>query len=247
MLLRRITEHVNDQNWLAVAVDFLIVVVGVFIGLQVQQWANEQTRKNQEAVYLQRLHDEVENLIATRTPIIAAREKWHIEMQSAVRKIFSELDRELTDDECRGITYNYFVSNPTDQLGSLLELQSSGRISIIQNDAVSAALQAFLLTRARARDSQTQISALTKPLGPAYPDLINVNAPTSVGNLEVVSARFSCDLAGMRSDQAFLQDLDIAQSHVAFHTFDNHRVSASLDELHGVLQQVLGVSAKEAQ
>ena len=38
MLLRRITQHVKDQNWFAVAVDFVIVVIGVlprFESLQV--------------------------------------------------------------------------------------------------------------------------------------------------------------------------------------------------------------------
>ncbi|MEL8056807.1 MAG: hypothetical protein AAGK66_11665 [Pseudomonadota bacterium] len=38
MLLRRITKHVKDQNWFAVGLDFLIVVIGVFIGLQVNTW-----------------------------------------------------------------------------------------------------------------------------------------------------------------------------------------------------------------
>ena len=35
MLLRRITKHITEQNWFAVFIDFLIVVVGVFIGIQV--------------------------------------------------------------------------------------------------------------------------------------------------------------------------------------------------------------------
>ncbi len=34
MLLRRVTEHVKTQNWFAVGLDFLIVVVGVYIGIQ---------------------------------------------------------------------------------------------------------------------------------------------------------------------------------------------------------------------
>jgi len=38
MILRRVTEHVKAQNWLAVGIDFLIVVVGVFIGIQVANW-----------------------------------------------------------------------------------------------------------------------------------------------------------------------------------------------------------------
>ncbi|MEX0644254.1 MAG: DUF6090 family protein [Parvularculaceae bacterium] len=38
MILRRITEHVKAQNWFAVGIDFVIVVVGVFIGIQVANW-----------------------------------------------------------------------------------------------------------------------------------------------------------------------------------------------------------------
>ncbi len=38
MLLRRITKHVTEQNWFAVLIDFLIVVVGVFIGIQIGNW-----------------------------------------------------------------------------------------------------------------------------------------------------------------------------------------------------------------
>jgi hypothetical protein len=35
MILRRVIEHVETQNWTAVALDF---VVGVFIGIQVSNW-----------------------------------------------------------------------------------------------------------------------------------------------------------------------------------------------------------------
>ncbi|MEM1106756.1 MAG: hypothetical protein AAGH87_10230 [Pseudomonadota bacterium] len=35
MLFRRISAHVKEQNWTAVALDFAIVVVGVFVGIQV--------------------------------------------------------------------------------------------------------------------------------------------------------------------------------------------------------------------
>ena len=38
MLLRRITDHIKAQNWFAVGVDFVIVVVGVYIGIQVSNW-----------------------------------------------------------------------------------------------------------------------------------------------------------------------------------------------------------------
>lgn len=38
MLLRSITEHVKNQNWFAVGIDFAIVVIGVFVGIQVSNW-----------------------------------------------------------------------------------------------------------------------------------------------------------------------------------------------------------------
>lgn len=38
MLLRRMTQHVKDQNWFAVALDFLIVVLGVLVATQVSNW-----------------------------------------------------------------------------------------------------------------------------------------------------------------------------------------------------------------
>lgn len=38
MLLRRITQHVKDQNWFAVGIDFVIVVVGILIAFQITNW-----------------------------------------------------------------------------------------------------------------------------------------------------------------------------------------------------------------
>ena len=37
MILRRIIAHWRKQEWTAIGIDFLIVVVGVFLGLQVNK------------------------------------------------------------------------------------------------------------------------------------------------------------------------------------------------------------------
>ena len=52
MILRRVIEHVRTQNWTAVALDFVIVVVGVFIGIQVSNWndARADERAYQDAM-----------------------------------------------------------------------------------------------------------------------------------------------------------------------------------------------------
>ena len=59
MLLRSITRHVKDQNWFAVFIDFLIVVVGVFIGIQVANWNEMNANKAGLSQALTRLDKEV--------------------------------------------------------------------------------------------------------------------------------------------------------------------------------------------
>jgi hypothetical protein len=42
MLLRSITKHVKDQNWFAVALDFLIVLAGILIAFQITNWNEDR-------------------------------------------------------------------------------------------------------------------------------------------------------------------------------------------------------------
>ncbi|MEZ5960241.1 MAG: hypothetical protein R3C30_07390 [Hyphomonadaceae bacterium] len=42
MILRRIIEHVRKQEWTAIGIDFLIVVIGVFVATQVSNWNEER-------------------------------------------------------------------------------------------------------------------------------------------------------------------------------------------------------------
>jgi hypothetical protein len=51
MLLRRLMQHARDQNWVAVGLDFVIVVVGVLFALQLSIWA--EARSDRAAVAAQ--------------------------------------------------------------------------------------------------------------------------------------------------------------------------------------------------
>lgn len=70
MLLRRVIKHVKDQNWLAVTIDFLIVVIGIFVGLQVQEWSVQQSEKKLETEYLQRILADVERSISSNNFVL---------------------------------------------------------------------------------------------------------------------------------------------------------------------------------
>jgi hypothetical protein len=49
MISRRVMEHVKAQNWFAVAVDFIIVVVGILLAFQVTEWAAARSDRAREA------------------------------------------------------------------------------------------------------------------------------------------------------------------------------------------------------
>ncbi len=62
MILRRVMEHVRRQDWFAVFLDFVIVVAGVFVGIQVANWnaalATDRQSKSVTARLLADLRDE---------------------------------------------------------------------------------------------------------------------------------------------------------------------------------------------
>ena len=48
MILRRVIGHFRKQEWAAIAIDFLIVVFGVFVGLQVNNWNEARKDRRDE-------------------------------------------------------------------------------------------------------------------------------------------------------------------------------------------------------
>lgn len=45
MRLRSLTEHIREQNWFAVALDFFIVVVGILIAFQITNWNERRSNR----------------------------------------------------------------------------------------------------------------------------------------------------------------------------------------------------------
>ncbi len=59
MILRRVIAHFRRQEWTAIALDFLIVVVGVFIGIQVANWNEARQMRVDQRTFLEQLHAEL--------------------------------------------------------------------------------------------------------------------------------------------------------------------------------------------
>lgn len=61
MILRRLANSIRQQDWFAVLIEFVVVVAGIFAGLQANEWAQERADRQQERAALERLFYEAES------------------------------------------------------------------------------------------------------------------------------------------------------------------------------------------
>ncbi|MHA7872670.1 MAG: hypothetical protein ACX939_10000, partial [Hyphococcus sp.] len=152
MLLRRVIEHVKTQNWTAVALDFVIVVVGVFIGIQVSNWNAARADRAEERQLITRLHTETSALLKIQKSEYAAHAPRAEAMTSIYPLLFDQaLTGALSDTQCRLIAISHWLPAPTDELPILEEAISTGRFDLISNENVAESLRRFALVRDRSR------------------------------------------------------------------------------------------------
>ena len=60
MLLRRLMEQIENQNWFAVVLDFVIVVVGVLLAFQISNWSERAGERRTGEDYAERLLEDLQ-------------------------------------------------------------------------------------------------------------------------------------------------------------------------------------------
>lgn len=59
MILRRLSQSLRDQNWAAIAIEFVLLVLGVFLGIQVANWNAEMIDQREAREALRRMEDDL--------------------------------------------------------------------------------------------------------------------------------------------------------------------------------------------
>jgi hypothetical protein len=145
MLLRRITQHVQNQNWFAVFLDFLIVVVGVFIGIQVANW-NEQINADKHAEV--KLSNLLEDLKNEKSVINFTRDYWLTTTDYGEKTIAGfHSDPSISDKQF--IISAYQTSQaivPSSNRATFEQMLASGDINISGSEHFKASLLAFYIS-----------------------------------------------------------------------------------------------------
>ncbi len=141
MILRNVTKHVKDQNWFAVGIDFLIVIVGVFIGIQVSNWNADRLERLIERDTLIRLHEDIVESIAGQDRDLRFLEQQISDQQVVVGALDAcSVAPEHESSFQRGIVTLGYVNPPRLLRRTIDEIAASGRTDIIQSEIIASRL-----------------------------------------------------------------------------------------------------------
>jgi len=151
MILRRLTQSLKEQNWTAIVIEFVLLVCGVFLGIEAQQWNNDRADRQLERVYLQRILSDINISIDTDvlniTRLAGNSDREFLVVDSLRQCSLAEARR---DDFAHGLSDLGKVGNSVFVLSTVDEMLSAGKFSIIHNPKIRDTLNGL------ARDAKYQ-------------------------------------------------------------------------------------------
>ena len=87
MIIKRLARTLRERDWPAIVVEVLIVVVGIVLGLQANEWHEERKLRQQESVYLSKIQDDLLAMQAELTGRITLFDTSAQRMISALRAL----------------------------------------------------------------------------------------------------------------------------------------------------------------
>ena len=149
MIFRRLAQHLREQNWTAIFIEFVLLVVGVFLGIQVANWNAEIADRRTETAYLRQLQGDLRNIQAEVTTQIEF-ERFHANLASEVHGLIqNDASAERARKIASGLNELTVRRTLRTQSPTFLDLQGSGRLEIISDPALRAAIITYFYRTSR--------------------------------------------------------------------------------------------------
>jgi len=241
-MLSRIIEGIKTQNWFAVALEFVIVVLSIFFALQINNWNEARKDRIDERRFMSSLHGDLELAEELSSRVRGRRLDLLSSIINASDVIFVRVDRNmLSDEECRAVGSNHYFNIPISDLPSVAELIGTGRMAIIQD----AEFRTALVGLQQVKEALELIIGIqivgTIDLPSTYPDLIQLESFFNSDKGEVAS-RFQCDVQKMHANQKFKNDFtENADRYDAYIRDGLAPWSMHLDKVHQLVDISLGI------
>ena len=171
------TEHVKAQNWTAVVLDFLVVVAGVFVGVQVNEWWLSRLDARKERAYLLELKQDFGQVIReleSDTKVYEGIALAMVALLEESRREKPQMPLAELNRNCNRLLYMVGTSIVSDTYANLI---GSGDLSLIRSQELRNALASFY-----ARTDIIRLVSNTHEL-----QLVNTFQPYIVRNLDYLA------------------------------------------------------------
>ena len=132
MILRGLSQSLKQQNWTAIWIEFILLVTGVFLGIQVSNWNQERELAQKAAVFTDRLRED----LRVEVWRYEALNLYYLDVTANVQKTVDALESRtpLSNEDLlvaayRATQYSEFIQYRS----TYDELTSTGNIALIRD------------------------------------------------------------------------------------------------------------------
>ena len=144
MLLRRILKRTRDENWVALALELTMLIVGILLAFQVDRFYDRWQDGQLEDRYLERLTSDLENDTAEIAEVVARTERRLAQVRLLVDAIGQpDIAGEYPSDFVYAIEQVTWRSVPTITTYTYDELLSTGRMTLLRSEELRNGLAEY--------------------------------------------------------------------------------------------------------
>jgi hypothetical protein len=146
-VLQRLTESLRRQDWTGVAIEFAIVVLGVYVGIQAANWNQQRHDRAEERRFYRQL---IGDLRADLRNFESVRRRTQLFDASAERVLVAVKDG-LGPNYSRGgfasdVTFGGYLAVPAAATRTIDELTSTGSIGLLRDEHAKAEISSYYRT-----------------------------------------------------------------------------------------------------
>jgi len=144
VFLNRLANHIRRRDWFVVFIELVVVIVGLVLAFQIDRWREESADRKLEAVYLQRLTNDIESDIPPLESAIriADMRKNYVELLMAVAED-PAVALEQPMSFLVAIDQASFTFSPSSNRATYEDLRSTGNMRLIRNQELKTRLNDY--------------------------------------------------------------------------------------------------------
>ena len=169
---RRLREAIAEHNWFSVAIEILIVTVGILLAFEIEQWGERRERAAQERQFMEEMYTDNDRGIAELKQLIDAHDKVLREVPVALDAVGDQTKiAALPGQRDFGCGLTRPLLAPYNDT-AYEELIQSGRISLLSDRKLRAAVRDLVASQnwgaSQAASTREQLVINLPPMTPYY-------------------------------------------------------------------------------